>query len=104
MQLYSTSAGSSRNRVKKGVNRAEETVNDAQMAVKRAQERLHRNLEMLDQWKAANPECTGEEVRFKFLKGEVDSANAYLNNASSLYLKLTGKGNYPSRIAFLFNH
>jgi hypothetical protein len=132
IQLYSTSAGYSGNGVKKGVSRAEEALNYAQKALKEAQEILNfykgilsQNLEMLDQWKAANPECTGEEVRFKFLKGEVesarasvdtarasfdsarasvDTANTCLITANSLYQKHTGKGNYPSGIAFVFNN
>jgi hypothetical protein len=122
--LYSTSAGYSGNGVEKGVSRAEEDLNDAQKAVKRAQESLdfyigilEQNEEMLDKWKEANPEYTGEEMRFKFLKGEVDSArasfdsarasfdsaNAFLNNTSSFYQKLIGKGIYVSSGPFAFS-
>jgi hypothetical protein len=101
--LYSTSAGYSGNGVKKGVSRTEGALNDAQKAVKRAQETLARNLEMLDKWKEANPGCTGEEMRFKTLKEEVDSANAFLNNTISFYQKLIGKGNYVSSGPFAFS-
>ncbi|KAJ3079248.1 hypothetical protein HK100_010471, partial [Physocladia obscura] len=73
-----------------GVGNAEVAVIGAEGAVREAEKTVKTAENRLEKWIEFNSEYTGDELKYKVLKEEVESARAALNSARAYHLTLTG--------------